>query len=138
MAGEKKNSKVYIMLYWKLIQSYLGQILYYWGLIHSYPGQIQSWLRVNLGVPDHPKVSPEAIFCHLNHYCVVFKSARQLWKKLQKDTINTLRIIYLKPLQQINFNIYNFIYINKLAKIPGIGESFKMFPTKNKNVWYFL
>ena len=47
-----------------------------------------------------PQSQSGAIFCHLNHHCVVFKSARQLFKKITKRyfTKNTLRIMHLEHL----------------------------------------
>ena len=43
--------------------------------------------RLDLGVvisgcTRPPQSQSGAIFCHLNHHCVVFKSARLLWKQI--------------------------------------------------------
>ena len=54
-------------------------------------------------------------------------------KKSQKYIKNTLRIMHLEPLQQINLNIYKLKKKINPLKISGIGENFKkVFPLKTK------
>ena len=44
------------------------------------------FFNIDWGVPDHLKGQSQsgAVFCHLNDHCVVFKSAKQVWKKSLK------------------------------------------------------
>ena len=73
-----------------------------------------------------PQSQSGAIFFHLNHHCVVLKSARQYSKnftgKYEKYASDHAFGTSLKK----NWPIYDYLELINLPKIPGIGELFEM------------
>ena len=50
------------------------------------PRNLRAWYKLRCTRP--PQSQSGALFCHLNHHCVVLKSARYLWKQIA-DTYKT-------------------------------------------------
>ena len=63
-----------------------------------------------------PQSQSGAIFCDLNHHCVVFKSARQVWGKITKRYQKYALDHAFETFQANKINNYIYFEINELFK----------------------